>query len=107
MAGRGCAAASCHVVDPDSPLPRKLLELVAEENILLTCCPVDQSEVAGHLLEQSTNGCDPDASGNQGNPVKAASVVGKRAEGALDQHPRAWLHLADVPAEVSQLLDLS
>ena len=65
----------------DPTLSRKRLQLLAEDHVLLADNAIDDDHVAGHVLHQRADGCDPDSARDQNDLLATASGFGEDTEG--------------------------
>ena len=76
-------------VDGDAALGGELLDLVAEDEVLVGEGAVEDDDVAARLLHERAHGRDADAAGDERDLVAAAARVGEDAERPLGEHARA------------------
>src|SRR6476660_7143456 len=64
----------------DPALPRKRLQLLPEDHVLLPHDAIDDDHVAGHVLHQRTDGRDPDSARDQNDLLATAGCFGEDTE---------------------------
>ena len=106
LGGPGPAVVAEHVVDLDAAPLRELLELHAQDHVVLAHRPVDERDVAGvagQVLQQRADRRDADAARDQRDPRAPPRGGGEGAVRPVEDHPRAGRDRAQ--PEVADLLD--
>src|SRR5205807_8227015 len=80
---------------PHTALVRQVLELVPEDDVALVDDPVDDDDVAAHVLHQRPDRRDADAAGDEQDLLPLARSLGEDAERTFSDDARARLELAE------------
>src|SRR5207248_8032721 len=90
--------------DVGSARARKLLELVAKDDVVVVQDAIEHDDVAAHLLEQRADRRDADAAGDEHDLFATANRLGERAEWAFGDDQSARPHAADLAGEIAECL---
>ncbi len=87
------------------PRPSQRVQLVTEDQLILIHSPIDESQVAIHLLDQGSNRRNSDPCGDEDCPGVASGSARERAKGSFRNHPSPRLDAGQAGGEVAQSLD--